>query len=92
MLPSGFRNLFCPIHGPDTSLPGILLLNFVHLIKQVVWPISLKIIKSYVIWADNAALLSVNTIKTYLSALSQLQNLTGFGKGEFVSDSWVRFD
>jgi hypothetical protein len=59
MLPSGFRNLFRFIHWPDTSLPGILLLNFVHLIKQILWPISLKMIRSYVVWADNTALLSV---------------------------------
>jgi len=34
--------------------------------------------------------LSVNTVKAYLCALSQLQSLTGFGKGKFVSDPWVK--
>jgi hypothetical protein len=29
-------------------------------------------------------------VKAYLSSLSQLQNLTGFGKGNFVSDLWVK--
>jgi hypothetical protein len=56
----------------------------------IVWPIPLKLARSYVLWADGTARLSVNTIKAYLSALSQLQSLTRFGKGDFVSDSWIK--
>jgi hypothetical protein len=56
----------------------------------IVWPIPLKLIRLYVLWADGEAGLSASTIKAYLSALSQLQSLTGLGKGEFVSDSWIK--
>jgi hypothetical protein len=56
----------------------------------IVWPIPLKLIRLYVLWADREASLSVNTITAYLSALSQLQSLTGLEKGEFVSDSWIK--
>ena len=53
-------------------------------------PISIKLIRSFVLWADNEAHLSVSTIKAYLSSLSQLQHLFGFGKGGFVEDPWIK--
>jgi hypothetical protein len=58
--------------------------------KEVVWPISVDLARLYVCWADSSAHLAPATIKAYLSCLSQLHFLTGFGKPEFLHDSWIK--